>query len=348
MLPPAEMLLGKILDGGWRVVEKITKDPGATGGYFSVCYIVEDNQGRKAFLKALDYSKALREMDPAIALMNITKIFNFEREVLSKCRSERLDKVVIAITDGTWRSGGLSDSGVVQYLIFELADGDLRKQAAIDKQFDLAFLLRSLHHIATGLQQIHSRGIAHQDIKPSNVLVFNGDTSKIADFGRAAYKGHEAPHDDNITPGDLNYAPIDQLFGFFDTDWNKRRFSCDTYLLGSMAVFFFLGVGMTTLIINELPQLYSPYNWSGTYEEVLPYIRSAFVSVLENYKQSLPEPLRKDLPVLVAQLCEPDPRLRGDPKERNSANQFSLERYISRFDVLAKHAELGVLDLLKK
>lgn len=348
MLPPAEKLVGMTLDDGWRVLAKASKAPGSTGGNFSVCYIVEDPHGRKAFLKALDYSEALKSADPARALQWLTETFNFEREVLSKCKCEGLDKVVIALSDGTVRFENTSDISVVQYLIFELADGDIRKQASISNQYDTAFSLRSLHHVATGLQQIHSHGIAHQDLKPSNILVFHGKTSKIADFGRAAYKGHIPPHENFPIPGDLSYAPIDQLYGFVDTDWNRRRFSCDAYLLGSMAVFFFLGVGMTPLLLSELPKPYSPKEWAGSFDEVLPYINEGFVSVLENYKKNLPKPLQKDLLKIVTQLCEPDPRLRGDPKERNGANQYSMERYISRFDVLAKYAELGILDLLRK
>jgi eukaryotic-like serine/threonine-protein kinase len=347
-LPPAERLIGMILEGGWTVISQVQKLPGATGGNFSVCYIVEDNEGHKAFLKALDYSKALQEQDPARALMWLTEAFNFERDVLSKCKNEGLDKVVVALTDGTVRFENPEDAGVVQYLIFELAEGDVRKQALLSNQFDLAFSLRSLHHVATGLKQIHSHGIAHQDLKPSNILIFRNNTSKIADFGRAAYKGHVPPHENLKVPGDLSYAPIDLLYGYVDPDWNRRRFSCDTYLLGSMAVFFFLGVGMTPLLINELPQPLSPKNWTGTFDEILPYIRDGFIRVLEMFTEHIPVPLRIELPLIVSQLCEPDPRLRGHPKERNGANQYSMERYISRFDVLARYAELGILHLLRK
>ena len=77
---------------------------------------------------------------------------------------------------------------------------------------------RSLHHIAVGLQQIHGQGIAHQDLKPSNVLVFNGNNSKIGDFGRSAYKGHIPPHENNNVAGDLTYAPPELLYGYVDPD----------------------------------------------------------------------------------------------------------------------------------
>src|SRR6185437_7605631 len=173
MPTPAELLAGLSLDGGWKVTERITAGPDATGGVFSVSYIVESAHSGRAFLKALDFSKA----------------FNFERDILQKCADRRMDRVVRAIGDGNVRTTATSGGGVVQYLIFELADRDVRLQLSLSSKVDLAWKLRSLHHIATGLMQLHSAGIAHQDLKPSNVLVFEGKTSKVSDLGRAAYQG---------------------------------------------------------------------------------------------------------------------------------------------------------------
>lgn len=60
----------------------------------------------------------------------------------------------------------------VFYLIFELADGDIRRHLAVQESLDLAFVLRTLHHVAVGLDQLHRADIAHQDLKPSNVLIY--------------------------------------------------------------------------------------------------------------------------------------------------------------------------------
>lgn len=348
MVSSASLLTGKLLDGGWKVISPVPKHPGETGGTFSACYIVEDTSGHRAFLKALDYSKAFESRDPATILQAMTAAFIFERDVLNKCKNERLDRVVTAITDGKIKIDGQTDGGVVQYLIFELADGDVRRQATLSKKFDVAWSLRSLHHIATGLQQIHYHGIAHQDLKPSNVLVYTKQGSKIADFGRASYSGHDSQYDDVVVAGDFTYAPPEQLYGYVDPNWKIRRFGCDAYLLGSMAIFFFLGTGTTSSLFNELPKEFHFNYWTGSYEDVLPYLKYAFQRVLENYKQNLPDALQKDLVSIVAQLCELDPKLRGHPKGIRGPDQFSMVRYVSWFDRLARHAELGVLHLLRK
>jgi eukaryotic-like serine/threonine-protein kinase len=69
-----------------------------TGGCFSEAYIVEQAPGRQAFLKALDYSRAMNAPDPAIALQALTESYNFERDLLMTCSDRRLDRVVTAIT----------------------------------------------------------------------------------------------------------------------------------------------------------------------------------------------------------------------------------------------------------
>src|SRR5437016_4919145 len=171
MFTPAQRLLGKTIDGGWTVVTHLQPKAGATGGYFSEGYIVQSAAGGKAYLKALDYSAAMRSADPARILQGMTEAYNFERDVLSKCRNNKLDRIVTALGDGSITVDPEDPIGVVQYIIFELADGDVRSFLGTAARFDTAWVLRTLHHIATGLQQLHGQDIAHQDLKPSNVLV---------------------------------------------------------------------------------------------------------------------------------------------------------------------------------
>ncbi len=358
---PAFQLLGKVLPGGWKVIERIKPSVYSTGGNFSVGYIVESTKsGEKAFLKALDYSRALKSPDPPRALEAMTSAYNFERNILERCKEKNLDKIVKAVADGKYDVEGTSGFSLVNYLIFELADGDSRKYLDLAGTFDKAWSLRSLHHIGTGLRQLHGQSIAHQDLKPSNVLVFKGNSSKIGDVGRAAFKGHIPPHENYVIPGDPTYAPPELLFGHIDPDWNRRRRGCDLYLLGSMVLFFFMNIGMTTAIVEEMNSVHLPNSLSGTFSgtflEALPYIRNAFGEVIEifrvhlqqkfpiinlpNLEKTLHQKLHSMLPEMVQQLCEPEPILRGHPLNRVGLHDpLSLERYISQFNLLAIEAE---------
>lgn len=340
---PAELLLGRTLDGGWRVEERVERSPGSTGGCFSVSYRVRSESGMVAFLKALDFSQALRAPDPANALQALTEAYNFERDLLSKCRDRKMDRVVRIYAEGKIHVDE-SVAGVVQYLIFELGDRDVRLHLDFADNVDIAWKLRSLHHVATGLSQLHSAGIAQQDLKPSNVLVFDGKTSKVGDLGRAAYESQAGPWDGLQIAGDPAYAPPECLYGYVDPHWKTRRFGSDLYLLGSMAVFFFTGLATTAMLAHELHESHRWRDWGGTFDEALPYIRDAFGRVIGCFaSQVAGARLRDDLVPVIEQLCDPDPRRRGLPAGiAGRSSRYSLERYVSKFDAMARRAELGI------
>lgn len=225
--------------------------------------------------------------------------------------------------------------GLVEYLIFEIADGDVRRRMSELSGIDLSWRFACLHHIATALTQLHGERIAHQDLKPSNVLMFDRD-SKLADLGRAASHGTSPPHESFEIAGDPSYAPPELLYGWISPEWNVRRLGCDAYLLGSMIVWFFTGLGTTSLLIDVLHDDFKPDNWTDTYEGVLPRLTAAFGTVILSIKSDFPRGYENDLLQMVVELCEPDPAKRGDSKDKT--RRFSLHRYITRFDLLAKRA----------
>lgn len=339
---PAEELLGLVLNGRWKVIEKIVRSPEATGGCFSVGYIIEDPSGHKAFLKALDFSKAFKDEDLTKRVEEIAAAFNFEKDILKRCKQHRLNHVVFAIDEGTIK---LPDYDLpVPFLIFDKAEGDIRSLKKVEQAFDLAWTLRSLHQITVGVWQLHKIEIAHQDLKPSNVLVFEGDLLKLADLGKSACKNMVAPHSNEAIPGAWPYAPLEFLYGDISLDWECRRFGCDLYHLGSMVVFFFCQMKMTEILKTKVHQNHWWTKWPGSYREVLPYVTDAFEKALEEIGLSIPEEIRPKMITAIRQLCEPDPRKRGHPLNRiGHSNPYSVERYMPLFDHCARRAELGLL-----
>jgi eukaryotic-like serine/threonine-protein kinase len=354
MAGAAGLLLGLKLDGGWTVSEQIDLT-NTTGGWFSTCYIVDHKDGTKAFLKAFDYSEAMNEPNPASVIKRLIDSFLFEWNVVQACTGKGMDRVVRGLASGTTTVIGGDAGGVAQYLIFELAEYDVRTFIKFSSRFDLAWSLRSLHHVATGLKQLHSARIAHQDLKPSNVLVFDGNVSKIGDMGRSAYQGHTAPHDEYVRPGDINYAAPESLYDFTDPDWTRRRFGYDLYHLGSMVVFFFTGLSMTHLLLMHLQPAHRPRalagSWAGSFDEVLPYLRRAFGLAVDKFRSEVftvcPQ-FCDDLANLVTYLCDPDPSRRGHPMNRRVGNPFAMERFVEHFNLLARRAELELVGKGKK
>jgi serine/threonine protein kinase len=339
---PAESLLGMILEGGWKVVELIKRKPEDTGGHFSVCYLVEKDK-RKAFLKALDLTDALQQNDFVSALNNITTAFLFERDLLYKCKEKHLSKIVTPLAHGQVSFPGQPSYNNVFYIIFEMADSNLRNLIARMKIFDLAWILRSLHHTAIALEQLHKSGIAHQDLKPSNVLIYNKE-SKVGDLGRSSDVNTPSINDKYIVPGDKTYAPFELFYGINSSGNFQFRYASDLYHLGSLIFFYFLHVNLQEIIWTELIKydLVKNLTQKDFYAD-LPFYQKGFsyaLIILKDEIEYYSATLCKEILPLVKMLCEIDPEKRGHITNRQmNINQYSLERFISRFDLLAKKAE---------
>lgn len=333
----ADDLLGLELENGWKVTAHLARHPNGTGGTFSQSYVVEKD-GRHGFLKAFDFWQAFEPgVDTAEHIQILTASYNHEREVLSHCGDRGLSHVVLAVGHGSVQVPNLgSMEGRVFYLIFEMADGDVRVQMDTKSAFDALWCMRAMKDVSLGLLQIHREMIAHQDTKPSNVLAYAGPVFKVADFGRSSRRGHAAPHDSMNVAGDSGYAPPELLYGFIHTDFMPRRVGCDLYMLGNLAAFLFSGVNVTARLFAHLDVQHHPYSWAGTYEEVLPYLRNAFASVLAELSPLFDVSVRDNMVRIVSELCNPDVGQRGHPKGVGRYSQYSLERYVSQFDLLEK------------
>lgn len=343
MASSAEKLEGVELDGGWMIGPLQARSPLATGGNFSQSYKAK-NGSRVAFVKALDFHRAFSSGgDMTRVLQQALEVFNFEVDMLSLCEQKRMDRIVRAIGSGIVDTDG-TPFGQVPYLIFEEADGDIRKHLD-DPSFNkgIAWKLRSLHHITTGLKQLHSADVAHQDLKPSNILIFNASiptrVSKLADLGCASNSTRHCPFDHMDWAGDPKYAPPEVSYGFIQSDWHQRRIGYDLYLLGSVACFLFTRTTANSILLKNLADQFWPGNWAGTFDDVLPYLDHAFAETSRIFASQLPITLAGELMPIYQQLCNPDPRKRGYPGQKH--NQVSLERYISIFDRLARAAEIG-------
>lgn len=343
----AEMLVGRNLEGGWQVVERVPDRLGATGGNFSVGYRVEHPDGRLGFCKALDYAAALKEPDVPSALRQATEEYLFERDLHHKCEQYRMSRIVVALDDGEIRIPGFPIEQV-SYIIFELAEYDVRHQLDIEADLEATLRLRALHNVAVALRQLHQHGIAHQDVKPSNVLIFNSQQkesfSKLGDLGRATDMSRPALHDMFTIAGDRNYAPPEQLYGMVHPEFGVRRLACDLYQLGSLILFMFTGATMTSLLYSELHPDHNWLTWDGTYDEVLPYVQDAFVNILERVHKVIMPAIADDLVALIECLCEPDPMRRGHPANRNSVvSPYALQRVVTQLDRLARRTAQSVM-----
>jgi len=308
----ASNLVGKTING-WLVERKISKD-GGTGGAFSSGYVVRDENGRRAFMKAINIGYAIKMwkgVNRTDLINEITAEFKYEREILEFCGRNKMDRIVRAIDSGEYDEP--SDPYFVPYLVFEFSEeGDVRRHKRMSDP-DLVWRLRIFHGICVGVRQLHGRHIAHQDLKPSNVLVFDRDVSKIGDLGRCTLKGSKV--DDPAHCGDLDYTPIELHYAHYYPDWDVRRKGADLYMLGGLLAFLVANVHIFGLVLSKLPGKYHPRNWGAArYSEALPAVRAATYDAIAEIVAAVPAELQGEIRDLLCWLCDPEPQLRGHPK----------------------------------
>ena len=343
---PAAHLEGRELPNGWTVLGQVPKDATATGGNFSFAYRVRNKSGVDAFLKALDFHAALTGPGDILdRIEGFASAYRFERELMTECTARRMSRVIQLLDYGEVT---VPEAGVISrvpYLIFELADGDIRQFQARLGRFDTDWMLRTMKHAATGIEQLHLAHTTHQDLKPSNVLTQDeGNEMKLGDLGRADRRGVDGPSSEFPIPGSVTYAPPEQLYGAFGQTWEERR-AGDVYLLGSLAVQLVVGHNMSALVQGALPKPFRAGTWSGEFAAALPYLIAAHADVMTKFRTraadliNLPEVV-EELSAAISDMTFPDPLRRGHPRDRAAkTSSYDVRRYVSLFNRLATAAE---------
>ena len=345
MATKAFRLVGETLPGGWTLTEKYTKGDGDTGGNFSVQYKAEKG-GKDYFVKVIDIEKALQGrnlMDLTNVLQQQLKAFDYERELLEKCRDHSLSKVVRVI-EASLIPMDAGNPYPVPFLVFEKADGNIREYIRFQDEVDFAWKLKSLHDVATGIEQLHSVQVIHQDLKPSNILQFK-EESKISDLGRSKTYTQDGLYDKMMVSGDRTYAPLEiyPQFAFLrPAEWLDMNLAMDSYELGNLMTFYFSGLNMTALLIDKLKKI--GMTTSTTNEEMKSYLDICFEQCVEEVKNCIEyNEFKKDIRLMISQLCNPDPNKRGDPKTiRERGSNYALHRYITKLDLLKRRADIKI------
>lgn len=354
---PRDQLVGRTLSSGWRIVRRLDRKQGDTGGNFGVGYVAERGPGELAFVKAIDYLKALRSTNAAEELHRLTQEFAFEREVLEYCEANDLTKVISFYGHEDVHTDDSRDaSKLVSCLIMEAGDKDIRRLVndSGGPSASCAWNLFVLSDITLAASQLHKHGIAHHDLKPSNVIAVKppsavasiaeqGDQGrqhvKVGDLGRVLRRNASSPYNQLPYAGDPQYQPIEIHYGHFLPDWVDAREAADAYMIGSLAFFLFTGVSIQTLLHHFIPPTHYPRTWRGAYD-------SDLIAVLDHgHARALHEHLLPKLPAqmagevlsIVKSLTRADPKLRGHDKARRSLGRpVGMDRIHQQLNLLAK------------
>jgi eukaryotic-like serine/threonine-protein kinase len=104
-----------------------------------------------------------------------------------------------------------SDEGELVVVMEYISGGTLRDLLNQKGRLPAEEALRILDGVAAGLDAIHARGIVHRDVKPSNILLGDGGTVKIADLGIAAIPDRTRITTTGSVVGSLSYMAPEQL-----------------------------------------------------------------------------------------------------------------------------------------
>ena len=207
--PGADDLVGRVLDGKYRIEEAV-----GHGGMATIY------RARHLALRRDVAIKVLQERTRSAEQMGA----RFEREAYSASRLNHPN--CLQVTDF-----GVTDQGV-RYMVMELLEGcDLSQHisGAISPERATAYMVQILR----GLQHAHENGVIHRDIKPQNIFVTrdhqNRETLKIVDFGLAKILEGE-DKDSTMTQvgmvfGTPMYMSPEQAVGMTDIDPRSDLYS---------------------------------------------------------------------------------------------------------------------------
>src|SRR5207248_5192665 len=128
-----------------------------------------------------------------------------EREALAAARLRH---------DRCLRAYGLERDSRNVYIAYEYVPGQTMRQALRAGALNDAQAVEAGAQVLEALAHAHSRGIVHRDVKPSNVLVAEGEelSVRLLDFGLAQLAEEETLTATGDAPGPLAYVPPERLY----------------------------------------------------------------------------------------------------------------------------------------
>lgn len=187
---------------------------------------------------------------------------------------------------------GIDEADGMQFIEMELVDGmTLRDRIAASSPLPLKSVIDYGVQIAEALQEAHSKGIVHRDIKAENIMVNSKDLIKVMDFGLAKLKGSLKLTRTSSTIGTLAYMSPEQIQGV-EADTRSDIFSFGVVLYelatGKMPFRGEHEAAVMYSIVNEEPDPASRHR-SDLPDELLHILKKTLEKDPEDRYQSMAE-----------------------------------------------------------
>ena len=177
---------------------------------------------------------------------------------------------------------GIHDEGEKPFIEMEFVDGMTVREKIAAGSMQIADCIRYAIQIGEALQEAHSKGIVHRDIKADNIMVSSKNQVKVMDFGLAKIKGSLKLTRSSSTLGTLGYMAPEQIQGG-EVDARSDIFA--------------FGVVLFEMLTGHLP-------FRGEHEAAMMYsILNEQPELLQKYRSDTPEELQR----IIARALEKDP-----------------------------------------
>ena len=210
-------------------------------GAYGLIYLVENIHNRRQFALKKILCKDLYEIMKhknqfeliySLNHKNIMEIYNLQYKYL--------DKTTYAIY--VLMERGLKDWSI-----------DIRKRIINKKPYKEEEIISILKQIVSGLVYLQKRNIAHRDIKPQNILLFDGNIYKIADLGEAKNLNNSTNGHMTLRGSELYMSP-----SLYERHKNNKKdtfhnaFKSDVFSLGFSCLY---AMGLNLKIIENIREL---------------------------------------------------------------------------------------------
>jgi hypothetical protein len=138
------------------------------------------------------------------------------REGKSAMRAEREAKAAAQLRHpACLRAYGFGRDSRHVYIAYEFVPGQTYREALRAGALTDRDAVEACAQVCDGLAHAHAAGILHRDVKPSNVLLMDGDrvTARVLDFGLAQMADAETLTEAGDVPGTLAYISPERLAG---------------------------------------------------------------------------------------------------------------------------------------